>query len=226
MVHLVAIETAHLAKEIGIVENLDLEHQGDLEVYERLYLAQLEKRYEISRSTLTNRMNRLGLVTQQDRGGAPGFLGVDDVAKLDELYHYIKAKGSDAGFRYPQLSAIAPMQQSAIAQTSASELSESTPETAELLEAQRPGAAGYAAINPDRMMGEALTRATENLMAQEMARNFTNNPHLLPPHLQQQISQYTNELRRGMPQPKSPDPVELAQQILQRVKLHQQQNQQ
>ncbi|HEY9873548.1 MAG TPA: hypothetical protein V6D12_08920 [Candidatus Obscuribacterales bacterium] len=45
------------------MENLYLEHQGDLEVYERLYLSQLEKRYEISRSTLTNRMNRLGLVT-------------------------------------------------------------------------------------------------------------------------------------------------------------------
>jgi len=207
------------------VENLDLEHQGDLEVYERLYLAQLEKRYEISRSTLTNRMNRLGLVTQQERGGAAGFLLQDDVSKLDELYHYIKAKGSDAGFRYPQQSAITPVQQSTIAQPTSSELSESTPETAELLEAQRPGAAGYEAINPERMMGEAWVRATEGLMAQEMARNYINNPSLLPEPLQRQITQYTNELKRGMPQPKSPDPIELAQQILQRVKLHQQNQQ-
>jgi len=209
----------------GTVE--ELQFQGNLEVYEKLYLTELEGRYSISRSTLTNRMNRLGLSTLQERKGSAGHVEVDGVAKLDELYYYIKKHGSDQGFPYPaETTAIAPMQQSTIAQPPKSDLSQQPIETAELIEQQRPGAAGYEVINPERMMGEALTRATEGLMAQEMARNFINNPSLLPQHLQQQVAQYTQELRRGMPQPKSPDATEIAQQILQRFKLHQQQNQQ
>jgi len=195
----------------------ELQFQGNLEVYERLYLNELEARYTISRSTLTNRMNRLGLSTLQERKGAAGYVEADGVTKLDELYSYIKEHGSDAGFPYPQQSAIAPVQQSTIAQPPKSDLSQQPIETAELIEQQRPGAAGYTAINPDRMMAQALTMASERLMAEQTAENLAHNPHLLPLELQQQIQQYSAGLKKTIPQPQSPSPEDLAAMVLRKL---------
>ena len=163
-------------------------------------------------------MNRLGLSTLQERKGSAGHVEADGVAKLDELFFYIKKHGSDQGFPYPaETTAIAPVQQSTIAQTSASELGQQIPETAELIEQQRPGAAGYAAINPERMMAQALTMASERLMAEQTAQNLANNPHLLPLELQQQIQQYSAGLKKTIPQPQSPSGEDLAAMVLRKL---------
>ncbi len=192
-----------------------------METSKRLTLQELEVRYGISRSTLTIRMNKLGLVTIQEKKGHPGYLEGESIAKLDDLHGYIKAHGTQEGYPFPEIeekstgSDIDEVSQSALVVEQQEEIVVHPPSNVtQVIQPNIPGAAGYSVINGQRVFEQGLVMATEQIMSSAIAQQYATNPHLLPPEYQTMIGELQNNLKQGMPQPNHVSPQAIAQIVL------------
>ena len=149
--------------------------------------------------------------------GASDTSDADQVARLDDIYIYMRKGGILEKYPRPEPEPESEpdhVPETSITPQQTQQLDHAATLISTTASVPPPGASGYMVVNGQRVAGQSQIIATEQMLARAIAQNFVNNPHLLPPEDQQYINQFSNELNRGMPRPKSPDPKELAKMLL------------
>ncbi|AFZ27227.1 hypothetical protein Cylst_5188 [Cylindrospermum stagnale PCC 7417] len=153
--------------------------------FEKFSIAKLKEKYSVKQDALYKRLNYLQITTHKYMGKA--YLDADQITQMDGLHEYIQKHRTMEGYPVPEPSGPAEEQPGGkLAKAESSDLIEVETETQQLKAESQSTA--KTDVNP--IIVSAQNMAAGVLMAERiLAKQYIENPDLLPQHLQEQIQQ-------------------------------------
>ena len=150
---------------------------------QKFAILQLMQKYSVGKSQLYNRMRYLQITTWKVSGKA--YLDANQVAHMDSLHEHIKANGRMDGYPVPPCCRLVeeePVEASALVVAKTKELAPPNDS------ATGKRSQSNQINNTQRIVQSAQNKAAETLFAENiLAKQFIENPELLPEQLQQKI---------------------------------------
>jgi hypothetical protein len=173
----------------------DIGHRTDTkkENLEKISILELQQKYEIGRTPFYNRMAYLQITTWKVSGKA--YLDAEQVAHMDGLHEHIKQTGRMEGYPVPlpsgPISEAEPEPKNAIAIVQPEESVPTPPNSAPNYTPDQPRQTETQNIEQiNKLIESAQSKAAGMIIAENLlARQFLQNPQMLPEELQQKIKE-------------------------------------
>ncbi|MDF5725450.1 MAG: hypothetical protein PUP91_34360 [Rhizonema sp. PD37] len=147
---------------------------------EKVAILQLTQKYGVSKAQLYDRMRYLNIKTWKVSGKA--YIDANQVVYMDSLHEHIKANGRMDGYPVPAPSGIVEEEANTLAVAQTQELAPPN------YSATRTSSQSHQVNNTPSIVQSAQNKAAGTLYAENLlARQFIENPELLPEELQQKI---------------------------------------